>query len=64
MIELNAETLAVCASVLAGVDRGLFVGDDYGAIWDRLPYGSREYVLELMAVARDQQTNGFEENNS
>ncbi len=52
MIEMNAEALAACASVFAGIRRGLFGADDYPAIWETLPENVREYVLGLAAAGR------------
>lgn len=50
--EMNAEALAACASVFAGIRQGLFGADDYNAIWETLPENVREYVLGIAAAGR------------
>ncbi len=51
-IEMNADALAACASVFAGVRRGLFAAEDYSAIWEALPENVRDYVLGIVAADR------------
>jgi len=52
MTELNADTLAVCASLFTGVSRGWFLGEDYTAIWEALPQDTRETVMEMLAATQ------------
>ena len=53
-IEINAEALAVCASVLGGFSRGILDTDDCRAIWETFPEETRDYFLEMLAATREE----------